>query len=252
VYRHSLSIRLGDYRRVLMAGMEVVSEPVALLTVSPPGNEALSANHDSYVAWNRSAAKRWGKLDRRVKARLRREGLRVVPLLRVAQRQRRGVDHLHVGLRAAPGDERANRRYAELLKEHAADFHFGFVDDPYRQRYPKGSGGKPDRSKPRRDMIFRDPAIVGRYLVRYLSDSGQLQAMVSARDHSFRPIWLAPAITQASGVNCRRLRRVRHAYWIRKALDQGSRPTLPVWWADLRERTSVLLLLRPSISPAGP
>jgi hypothetical protein len=96
-------------------------------------------------------------------------------------------------------------------------------------------------------MIFQ-PTIAARYLCGYLTESSQLVALLESRDHSFRPLWVAHRLTQASGVNCRRLRRVRHAYWVVEALRQGSRPQLPVWWRDFGERMRVLRLLRSSSS----
>jgi hypothetical protein len=236
--RRRLSLRLGDYRRVLLAAFEQLEHPVALVTITQ------LPEYD-----NRTAAVRWSKLDRRVKSKMRREGLRVRPLARIAQRQRRGADHLHIPCEAAPGDRRAIERYVELLRESGADFGFGLVDNPYFKRHPK-LNGRPNRALPKRDLIFRDPVIAARYLCGYLVESDQLAAMVSSRDYSFRALWVAPQLTQASGVTCRRLRRVRHAYFVRKALDQGSSPTRPVWWGDLRERVAVLGLLRPRVLAA--
>jgi hypothetical protein len=99
--------------------------------------------------------------------------------------------------------------------------------------------------------VFESAAIAGRYLCRYLTESNQLASMIEAGDHGFRALWVAPDLTQASGVNVRRLRRVRHAYFVVKALEQGSRPTLPVWWGDLRERVAVKALLRPAALAAS-
>lgn len=230
-----LSLRLGDYRRVLLAAFSHLEHPVALVTITQP------ADYD-----NRSAAARWAKLDRRVKGRLRREGLRVVPLARIAQRQRRGADHLHIPMRSAPGDRAAVVRYVQLLRELGPDAGFGLVDDPYFARHPKGRDGRPNRALPKRDLVFQDPNIAARYLCGYLTDSDQLSAMVSAGDHSFRALWVSPELTRLSGVTCRRLRRVRHAYFVCKALSQHSRPTPPVWWGDIKERTAILSLLRPA------
>lgn len=240
--RH-LSLRLGDYRRVLLAALDHVPYPVALVTVTPPGVDYFTTT--GYLEWNRTAAVRWKKLDRRVKSRLRRKGLRLRPLARIAQRQRRGLDHLHLVVALEHREDRiALELYVRYLKELAGEYGFGFVDDPFHKR--RGKGGE------RRDMVFQAASVSGRYLCRYLSESDQLAALVEGRDHSFRPMWVAHELTQLSGVNCRRLRRVRHAYFVRRALDQGSRPTLPVWWRNHRERLAVLRLLRPSIVPAGP
>lgn len=230
----ALSLRIGDYRRVLLAAFDCLEHPVALVTITQ------GADFD-----NRTVATRWRRLDRRVKNRMRREGHRVAPLARIAQRQRRGADHLHIPCRAAPGDRAPLQRYVELLREHGPAYGFGHVDDPYFRRHPRGRDGRPNRALPKRDMVFREPAVAARYLCGYLTESDQLSAMISTGDHSWRPLWVSPELTRVSGVTCRRLRRVRHAHFVRRALDQGSRPRLPVWWGDLRERTAILLLLRP-------
>lgn len=247
--RRNLSIRLGDYRRCLLSATALLEDPVALLTVTGPGWDELERDPAAIREWNRTAAKRWGRLDRAAKSRLRKQGYRATPLFRIAQRQPRGVDHLHIGLEH---DQAAVQAYAAALKELAPRYGFGYIDDPYRPRHPRGADGRPDRSKPKRDMVFRDPAVVGRYLVRYLSESNQLSAMLEAADYSFRPMWISPVLTQRSKVTCRRLRRLRHAWFVLEARSQGSRPTLPTWWADLSERMTVLSLLRPQLQPQGP
>lgn len=222
----------------MLAALDLVAYPVALLTVTPPGDAALSPSEENYRRWNRSAAIQWKRLDRRVKGRLRRQGLTLRPLARVAQRQRRGLDHLHLVIALETADDwQALRAYVGHLKALAPEYGFGFVDDPTRRRRPKPGA-------PARDMVFESAAIAGRYLCRYLAESDQLAAMLHAGDHSFRPLWIASELTQASGVNCRRLRRVRHAWFVCRALDAGSRPTLPVWWGDALERRRVIRLVR--------
>jgi hypothetical protein len=235
-----LSLRLGDYRRVLLAALGMVEHPVALVTITPPGDADLPPDVDGYRDWNRRAAWLWARMDRRAKGRLRRDGLRVRPIARVAQRQARGLDHLHlVVLLEHERDRAALAAYVGHLKELAPLYRFGFVDDPFHRRRNRRTGEV-------HDMVYRSASVAGRYLCRYLTESNQLASMIEAGDHSFRALWVAPSLTQASGVNVRRLRRVRHAYWVVKALDQGSRPTLPVWWGDLRERVAVRALLRPA------
>lgn len=233
------SLRLGDYRRVALAAMEHVDHAVALLTITPPGHADLAPDPELFAAWNRTAAARWSLLDRRVKGYMRRQGLKVRPLLRIAQRQRRGLDHLHLVLAAEPRDRLAIAAYVRLLKELGPEHGFGFVDDPYKRR-------RSPRTGKLQTMVFDDPRIAARYLVgRYLVESPQLEALVAGADHSFRPLWVTPTLTKLSGCTVRRLRRVRHAYFVTAALDQGSRPTLPKWWDNLGERVHVLRLLRP-------
>lgn len=225
--------------------MGVVEHPVALVTVTPPGDAALAPDAAGYRRWNRTAAARWSRLDRRAKGRLRRQGLRVRPVARVAQRQRRGLDHLHLVLLLEHElDRRAVAAYVALLKELAPAAGFGFVDDPFHRRRSKGGE--------LRDMVYASATVAGRYLCRYLTESPQLAQLVSSSDHSFRALWISPELTRVSGVTVRRLRRVRHAYFVKAALDLGSRPTMPVWWGDLRERTIILSLLRPrALAVAG-
>jgi len=217
--------------------LEHVDHSVALITVTPPGDAELTAEH--YGEWNKSAAKRWAKFDRWAKGKLRREGHRVRPIVRIAQRQRRGLDHLHLVVRNEHfGDRAAIARYVELLKERHLEYGFGYVDDPFKYRRSLKTG------KPQ-NMVFEDARIAGRYLVgRYLIESPQLAALLDG-DHSFRALWVAPELTKRSGCTVRRLRRVRHAYHVCAALDQGSRPTLPIWWGNIGERRWVLTLLRP-------
>ena len=245
------SLRMGDYRRVLLAATEVLTAPVALVTITAPGNPVLHSA-DAMRLWNRSAAKRWSKLHEVASRRARRAtGAAPRALFRVAQRQTRGADHLHLALDACPTRTAANRAYIAALRELAPEYGFGFVDDPYRARHPRGRDGRPNVSMPKRTMVFDNPAVAGRYVTRYLSESSQLPAMLDGNDHSFRALWVAPALTRQSGVIVRRLRRVRHAWHVRAALQQGSRPTLPAWWHDIRERQAVLRLLR--VAPAlGP
>lgn len=221
-----LDLRLGDYRRVLFAALNAHPGRVVMVTVTPPGGEWSPWEARE---WNRTAAQRWARFDRWAKARLRRQGLSVVVLSRVAQRQRRGLDHLHLVLRLEDGDVPAVIEYVRLLKSKHGHYGFGFVDNPWH-------GG--------RARVFENAGRAAAYLAPYLVESSQLAAMVSAGDHSFRPLWVRPELLQRSTVTMRRLRRVRHAWFVREALAQGSRPTLPVWWEDIGERTRVVRLLR--------
>lgn len=239
-----LSLRLGDYRRVLLCAFDLVDHPVALVTITGPGYDAIARDDQSAARrWNLSAAWRWRRLDRRCKARLRASGLKLRPMARIAQRQARGVDHLHLVLACEdPFDKLSIQHYVSHLKELAPGYNFGLVDDPFHMRHPKLPSGKPNRALPKQNMVYQSAQIAGRYLTRYLTGS-QLETMVREGDHSFRPLWVAPSLTQASGVNCRRLRRVRHCWHVMRAEDQGSRPRLPVWWKSISERVAVKRLV---------
>lgn len=171
---------------------------------------------------------------------MRRAGLPTPVLLaRVAQRQKRGLDHLHLVFRCdGASDRRAIAVYVAHLKELHHEYVFGFVDDPFQKR---GGAG--------RTMVFEDASIAGRYLTRYLTESPQLVSLLDATDASFRPLWVSPKLTQVSKVTCTRLRRVRHAWHVFGSLEQGSRPTLPAWWGDLSERIIIRSLLSPRLAP---
>jgi hypothetical protein len=235
--RHRL--RLGDYRRVLLSALDLQATPVALVTITPPGDDALPPDAAAYSLWNRTAARKWKRLDARCKGRMRRAGQPTPVLLaRVAQRQKRGLDHLHMVFRCdGLTDRRAIAIYVGHLKELHREYVFGFVDDPFKKRGDTG-----------RTMVFEDAAIAGRYLTRYLTESPQLVSLLDARDASFRPLWVTPKLTMLSKVTMTRLRRVRHGYHVFGSLEQGSRPRLPVWWSDLSERIIIRSLLSPRVA----
>lgn len=238
MHSHRLSLRLGDYRRVLISALEALARPVALITITAPGDEWGWDDHRR-ASWNRSFSRRWKRLDSRAKGRCRRGGHRLRLVARVAQRQRRGLDHLHlVVVCETPADRAAIAAYVHELKQLGSEYAFGFVDDPFHLRRHKTTG------KPY-NMVYDESARAAYYLTRYLSESSQIVQLINAPDASLRPLWVAHELTQASGVNCRRLRRVRHAYWVVRAIKQGSRPTVPVWWSDLMERHRVISLLGP-------
>jgi len=239
-----LSLRLGDYRRVLLSALALQEGSVALVTITPPGNAELQA-FDSIEQWNRTAARRWKRLDQRAKGRMRRAGVPLPRLLaRVAQRQKRGLDHLHLPFQCVtPADRHSLKVYVAHLKELHLEYGFGFVDDPFKMRKSKAGST--------RNMVFEVALGAGVYLCGYLTESPQLVALLNAPDASFRPLWVTPALTMRSGVTCTRLRRVRFAFHVVRALRQGSRPTMPCWWPDLRERAQILRLLHPSILAAA-
>jgi len=181
---------------------------------------------------------------------MRRAGLQTpVVLARVAQRQARGLDHLHLVFRlATPGDRAAVKTYVAHLKELHLEYVFGFVDDPFIATHPRGKDGRPNRALPKRNRVYESPAVAGRYLTKYLTESTQLVQLLDAPDASFRPLWVSPSLTQVSKVTCTRLRRVRHAWHVFGSLEQGSRPRLPVWWGDISERLIIRALLSPVVA----
>jgi len=78
-------------------------------------------------------------------------------------------------------------RYVELYREHREEYGFGYIDDPLRERHPKLRNGRPDVSKPKRDMVFGSPARAGSYVGHYVS-GGQLARYLNATDRSWRPM----------------------------------------------------------------
>jgi hypothetical protein len=234
---------------VLLAAADSFAGPVALVTLTAPGSSVVHSA-DEARRWNRSLGRRARALhDAASRRALRETGCRPMLLWRIAQRQRRGLDHLHVGLAAWPWCRRANEAYVRALRELGPRHGFGWVDDPYRLRHPRGRDGRPNRSLPRRRMVL-ESAVAGRYLVRYLTESSQFTRLVTGADRSVRPLWVSAALMRASGVTMRRLRRVRHAFRVLEALRVGSRPRMPVWWVDVGERWAVLQLVR--LQPRAP
>lgn len=242
----SEEVRVRDQRRVLVSALEEVNAPVALVTYTAPGEnyhrvDARSATWQRW--WNRSLAKRRKRLDNAIRGRLKRSGITPpVVLAWVVQRQGRGLDHMHViFLCATDQHRRAIAAYVDqyrALTEH--DWHhyhgrrycFGFIDDPFRKR----SNGH--------SMVFLEATRLGHYLAGYLLESAQLTRRMAADDKSGRTMWVSPTLLRQSGVTMLRCRRVRHAWHVTKAIDQGSRPRLPKWWPEIGERMAVLRMLR--------
>jgi hypothetical protein len=180
----------GDVARVIRESMKQVRGTVALTAVTAPSNRSMSQG--DIREWNLSAGKRWRALNARIRVQMeRRYGLSPPQtLVRVAQRQARGLDHLHIlwGM-AAPDARERIERYVELYREYCSEYGFGFIDDPLMERHPKLSNGRPDTSRPARDMVFQSPAKAGSYVGRYVS-GGQLQRCLAAADRSWRPVWV--------------------------------------------------------------
>jgi hypothetical protein len=114
---------------------------------------------------------------------LRRHGLRPpVVLVRVAQRQPRGLDHLHlVWWLLTPEHERRIRLWVEIYREYHEAYGFGYVDDPFHVR-------RSTRTGKLHDMVFSRPHVAGIYLGNYLA-GGQLERLIAAEDRSWSPVW---------------------------------------------------------------
>jgi hypothetical protein len=223
----------GDVARVVRESMRQVRGSVALTAVTAPSHRGMSAAE--IEAWNLSASERWRRLNARLRVEMwRRWQLRPPQaLVRVAQRQARGLDHLHViwGMASFDARERISR-YIELYREHCEEYGFGYIDDPLRERHPKLPSGRPDRSKPTRDMVFGSPARAGSYVGHYVS-GGQLARYLDATDRSWRPMWVHPGLSEMSGWTLERCEWVRQAWHVRNG----------TWGLQLRSRQARLMAL---------
>jgi len=214
----------NDWRKVFLANLELV-EGVALITVTAPGEaEGLPfdrslCRHGPDVAcsgllgcrvvegaarsWNRSAEKRWAALHRAAAERARRRTGRRGWLVAAKgwERQKRGVDHLHLAVPYhTPSQRRLVEAYVRALKELAPKYCFGFVD---LQR-PVGRGSN-----------YRAAA----YLAKYVSKATREQLAPYAR----RPFYVSQRLTQQTGVTMRacRLKRYLFRVWGCEPLGPG-------------------------------
>ncbi len=238
----------GDLSRVLRENLRVVRGRVALVTVTGPGEVGvcpccggvpvlrLVADADR-EAWNLGESRAWRRFSDRLKREMwRRYGLRPPRVVvRVAQRQSRGVDHLHLVMLAGTPDQLERvRLWVGLYRELHCRYGFGFVDDPEH----------PDRAG--RNRLFEVPAVCGLYLGKYLG-GGQLEAFLGAVDRSWRPVWVSPVLLSRTGWTLARCRWVRQGWAIREG--RWSRRSwyghvwLPSWWYDEGHRSWVLAVL---------
>lgn len=245
----------GDVRRLLVEALRAHRRPVALASLTAPGDVTDAA------AWNRSLSARWRALNGRLRVEMwRRHGVPPPRCLAwVPQRQRRGLDHLHlIWMCSAPDHRQRITLWVALYRELAPGYGWGFVDDPLRLRHPKTRDGRPDRSRSRRDMVFGDPATAGAYVGNYLS-GGQLERFLDAEDRGIRPYWISPVLMRRSGWNLARCRMVRAGWCI--ARGQWTRyrwgmPDLPSWWHDPSHRAWVSAVIgwdgvHGSLAPEG-
>jgi hypothetical protein len=221
----------GDVARVIRESMRQVHGSVALTAVTAPSDRGMGPA--DVEAWNVSAGTRWRALNARVRVEMqRRWGLRPPQtLVRVAQRQARGLDHLHIVWGMASPDSRERiGRYVALYREHCDEYGFGYIDDPLMERHPKLPGGRPDPSRPKRNMVFRSPAKAGSYIGRYVS-GGQLERYLDATDRSWRPMWVHPALIEMSGWSLERCKWIRQAWYVRHGM----------WGMQLRSRQARMM-----------
>lgn len=219
---------MGDVARVIRESLRgVVRGRVALGTVTAPGGTFDTAEA---AAWNLGAAREWRRLRDRIKREMmRRHGLRPpVVLVRVAQRQGRGLDHLHIcwWLLGREHEERI-RAWIAIYREYAGEYGFGFVDDPFHER--RGKSGR------LQTMVFERPEVAGIYLGNYLG-GGQLERLMAAEDRSWSPVWISPALRARSGWSLERCRWIRQAWHIAhgswSSVTWYGSPRYPKWYED--------------------
>lgn len=218
---------------------------VALVTVTGPGAIELCPccgrrarvrieTPQDAARWNLGESIAWRRFNARLKVEmLRRYGERPPRVVvRVAQRQKRGVDHLHlVMLARTPDQMRRVRLWVALYREFHVAYGFGYVDDPDHL----------DRAG--RTRWFEHAHVCGIYLGNYLA-GGQLEQFLGASDRAWMPVWVAPALKARSGWSLERCRWVRQAYAMSRG--QWSRRTwyghawFPSWWFSESHREWVL------------
>jgi len=193
---------------------------VALVTVTAPGAAELP-DRSTIADWNRTASRRWRLFRQRLGVEMWRRhgspGPRVVA--RVAQRQRRGADHLHLVMLARSPDERRRiAQWVELYREHNAAYGFGFVDDPFH--LAKG-----------RTRLFEDPGGAGAYVAGNYLRSEQLTRTIEGADRSWAVLWVSPVLMARTGWSLARCRLIRRAWrWEHGRWSQRTwygRPALP-------------------------
>lgn len=222
------SLRTGDVARVIREALRGVSRgSVALGTVTAPGG---TFDTSEASAWNADAARNWRRLRDRIKREMmRRYGMKPpVVLVRVAQRQSRGLDHLHIAWwLLTPDHRRRIETWVAVYREYHEEYGFGYVDDPFHKR--RGKGGR------MQDMVFRDPSTCGYYLGNYLG-GGQLERYIAADDTSWSPVWINPHLQHRTGWSLKRCHWLRQAWHIRNGTwdsrNAWGMPNYPSWYHE--------------------
>lgn len=130
-----------------------------------------------------------------------------------------------------PDERKRVQRYVALYRETAAESALGWIDDPFKPRYPRRDG-RPDLSRAPYTMEFRSAERAAGYLSSYLG-GGQFVALLESADWR-RPVWISPALVAMSGWTLARCRWVREGWLIARGRWErrtwyGS-PAMPSWW----------------------
>ena len=208
----------GDQRRKLFENLSAYDgEKVVVLAVTAPGAGQLPwdeehcaglGNHRHSgklgcrvdrahaLRWNSTASKRWTALNRRVSQEVRRAGFGSPLLVRVFERQHRGVLHVHPVLAFTGPDElHAAHVYAAALARLAPQYGFGFTERRLRPISRRGAA-----------------AYVSSYFVTGGKGKEALQQSVLSPDMPRSIIYVSTKLTKATGVTMREL-RFRRFVW---------------------------------------
>ena len=196
-----------DNRVRLLANIAIYGGPVAMLTVTAPGREAISCRHD-IERWNAMAPRSWRAAHRAARqTTIRMVGSAPEVLVWEWEFQRRGALHKHVilGMRTAVA-RRAAHVYAIALEEELQRRGWGWAD----------GGGRRWRTDGLREVEGIGAA---RYLAKYLSPvagrEGKLALTETVLRREVPPliVYVARSLTDQSGFTMRSLRR-RRLCWV--------------------------------------
>lgn len=168
-------------------------------------------------AFNRRAGKWWSELHRAAKTRAdRRTGRKGKLLVRVWEKQKRGLAHLHGVLSVeTPADVAWARAYLTALRELAPRYGFGFVDgwEKVGRRYWPGTQA-------------------AAYLSSYFAGGGRKASItenVLAADLPQLVVFVSRDLTRTTGCTMRSLRNARRLWASREWLTDPPRVTFAEW-----------------------
>lgn len=200
-----------DCRKKLLANITANGSDVALVTITAPGREALTHDHNNRVDphdaydWNVTAPVRVRELHRVAAQNTRRKHGRFSLVATAWEYQGRGVLHRHHMVRmGSAADRRAAQFYAWELDRLRESYGFGFIDRGKHR-------GRPDRHL---EVIPAERA--ARYVAKYLAplDAGKPAISETAKrdDCPAHLIYVDRKLTQLTRITMTSLRRRRYAW----------------------------------------
>lgn len=221
----------GDVRVKLFAGLDAYADEVApraigepqvrLLTVTPPGVDAgitWDEDHCRHLgphrhsgtlgcraaaapaaAWNQQAPRSWRSLHNEAsQATLRRVGRRPRLLARPWELQKRGLLHVHPVVGSSTlSERRAADVYQQELAARAARHGFGYVDRKREVAHPRAAA-----------------AYLSSYFVAGRKGKMTLREAVTSGAMPPSIVYVAPELSQRSGITMRSLRLRRYAWQV--------------------------------------